>query len=210
MNGDLVSLGRSPLALSAVADERDAPSDPVSLRKDRAAKGPDGGLDGGALGAAELSDPAAAARVLRASAASAAEQRSSWLAWLMGYGGGSWSSYWAGEQAAEHGHGGPTTPPPPSGRPGYFDVIGQSFFSVQNFVSRVRLAADPVDVLIVPDVEGIGVMDFHRGAEAIEAGHAAVEAKREAIIRLCGLTTTPPPLAVPGDPAALAPPTSDD
>lgn len=178
MSGDLVSLGRSPLALKAKADDLEVGEDPVSLRKDLASK-----AAGGMLAPAE--NGAAAARVGRASAEVAAEQRSSWLAWLMGYGGGGWSSYWAGERAAGQGAGGP--PKPPAGRPGYFDVIGQSFFSVQNFVSRVRLAADPVDVLIVPDVEGIGVMDFHRGAEAIEAGRAAVAAKQAAIAALCQL-----------------------
>ena len=207
MSGDLVSLGRSPLALRAVADDRSAPADDFSRRKDDAAKSVGGPLAGplvdDAEQAAEPPDPAAAAKVLRASAASAAAQRSSWLAWLTGYGGGSWSSYWAGESAAAHGHG-PGGLTPPSGRPGYFDVIGQSFFSMQNFVSRVRLAADPVDVLIVPDVEGIGVMDFHRGAEAIEAGYAAVEAKREAIKSLCGVA---PAATIAGShPSALSAP----
>ncbi|MFY0614992.1 MAG: hypothetical protein JXQ99_25910 [Hyphomicrobiaceae bacterium] len=45
---------------------------------------------------------------------------------------------------------------------------------MQDFVSRIRLAAAPVDVLIAPDVANIGWMEFHRAAEAIEAGESAV------------------------------------
>jgi NTE family protein len=68
-------------------------------------------------------------------------------------------------------------------RPGYVDVMGESFFIVQDFVSRVRLAADPVDLLIAPDVAHIGVMEFHRGEEAIEAGRKAVTSNQDAILR---------------------------
>ncbi|MEM9725705.1 MAG: patatin-like phospholipase family protein [Pseudomonadota bacterium] len=171
MNGDLVSLGRSPLALAARADASLDPSD-----KDARFAEPE---------PLSLEDPGPS----RASPATAAERRSSWLAWLTGYGGGGWSSYWAGESAATaNPEAAPTDrsrPTPPPGRPGYFDVIGQSFFSTQNFISRVRLAADPVDVLVVPAVEGIGIMDFHRGAEAIEIGRQAVAARADLIKALC-------------------------
>ncbi len=70
-------------------------------------------------------------------------------------------------------------------RPSYIDVIGESFFIVQDFISRVRLAADPVDILIVPSVGNIGVMEFHRAAEAIDAGQAAVEEREALIIAAC-------------------------
>lgn len=68
------------------------------------------------------------------------------------------------------------------GRPGYVDVVGESFFIVQDFVSRVRLAADPVDFLIVPEVTHIGVMEFHRAEEAIAAGREAVAGAQDAIL----------------------------
>lgn len=64
----------------------------------------------------------------------------------------------------------------PAKRPSYLEIVSQTFFIVQDFVSRVRLAADPVDILIAPDVTNIGWMEFHRAAEAIEAGEAAVAA----------------------------------
>jgi NTE family protein len=66
-------------------------------------------------------------------------------------------------------------------RPSYVEVIGQSLLVTQDFISRVRLAADPVDVLIAPDVSQIGMMDFHRAGEAIEAGRRA--AAKELVLR---------------------------
>lgn len=74
---------------------------------------------------------------------------------------------------------------PPLGdeRPGYIEVLGESFFITQDFVSRVRLAADPVDALIAPDVSDIGLFEFHRAEEAIAAGRAAVDVAEAAILK---------------------------
>ena len=66
-------------------------------------------------------------------------------------------------------------------RPSYLEVIGEAFFIVTDFVARIRLAADPVDLLISPNVEHIGLMDFHRANETIEAGRNAVMAVEEDI-----------------------------
>jgi len=55
----------------------------------------------------------------------------------------------------------------------YAGVIGQSLLVTQDFISRIRLAADPVDILIAPAVSHIGIMDFHKGGETIEAGRRA-------------------------------------
>ena len=90
----------------------------------------------------------------------AEETASSWTRWF-GYG-----------RSADAG----TTQqgPGPDNRPGYLEVVSQTFFVVQDFVSRIRLAADPVDVLIAPNVEQLGWLEFHRAAEAIAAGEAAV------------------------------------
>ena len=68
----------------------------------------------------------------------------------------------------------PPQGPGPDSRPGYLEVVSQTFFIVQDFVSRIRLAADPVDVLIAPNVGKLGWLEFHRAAEAIEAGEEAV------------------------------------
>ncbi|MBX2855561.1 MAG: patatin-like phospholipase family protein [Rhodobacteraceae bacterium] len=123
----------------------------------------------------------------------------SWLQWMAG---ASWTP-------AEARHAARVETPalaPPSGYPdrlGYLDVLGDSMFIVQNFISRVRLAADPVDCLIAPDVSGIGVMDFYRGAEAIAAGREAVLRSADDIIQLCGVNApVPDVVATDGDAAS--------
>jgi NTE family protein len=105
--------------------------------------------------------------------------RSSWLQWLT--------------RRVED----PAQEPPPgvrllqktNGRPTYVEVIGQTLLVTQDFVSRVRLAADPVDVLIAPEVSHLGMMDFHRARESIEAGRRATLEAKDLILRAAG---TPP------------------
>lgn len=80
---------------------------------------------------------------------------------------------WMGYTASDNDNGGPTGATA-GRRPGTLEVAGQTFFLVQDFVSRIRLAADPVDVLVVPQVADIGWLEFHRASEAIEAGEVAV------------------------------------
>ena len=96
-----------------------------------------------------------------------AETASSWTRWF-GYG----RSTDAGALPQE---------PDPDSRPGYLEVVSQTFFIVQDFVSRIRLAADPVDVLIAPNVGKLGWLEFHRADEAIEAGEEAVAESLPAI-----------------------------
>jgi len=42
-------------------------------------------------------------------------------------------------------------------------------------IARSRLAGEPAELLITPRVGDIGLMEFHRGCEAIKLGRAAVE-----------------------------------
>ena len=88
--------------------------------------------------------------------------------------------------------------PDANNRISYADVIGQSLLVTQDFISRVRLAADPVDVLIAPDVAHISMIDFHRGAEAIEAGRRATLAVKEKIMQAANLAKN---AAARGEPA---------
>ena len=71
----------------------------------------------------------------------------------------------------------------------------KSFLSAQDFIARVRMAADPVDMLIAPRVAQIGLLDFHRGAEAIAAGRRAVEAQAEQLVDLRKIFPAGPDLA---------------
>lgn len=59
--------------------------------------------------------------------------------------------------------------------PGYFDVLGNSLNIMQDQITRSRLAGEPPHVMVLPRVMDIGVMDFHRAKEGIDAGRAAVD-----------------------------------
>lgn len=68
--------------------------------------------------------------------------------------------------------------------PGYFDVLVNSLNIMQEKITRSRLAGEPPHALIAPEVTGIGLMDFDRAPEAIEAGRAAAAGSVEAIREL--------------------------
>ena len=59
-------------------------------------------------------------------------------------------------------------------QPSMLDVITASIDIMQVRVSRSRMAGDPPETLIRPRVAHIGILDFHRAAEAISAGREAV------------------------------------
>lgn len=56
-----------------------------------------------------------------------------------------------------------------------FDVLTRSFRLAENQITRRELERNPPDVLIQPEVGDIMTLDFHRGPEAIAAGHRAVD-----------------------------------
>ena len=58
---------------------------------------------------------------------------------------------------------------------------------MQERVARSRLAGDPPEIEIVPDVQDIGLMDFHRAALAVQRGLEAVNNRAEEIARLLPL-----------------------
>ncbi|MGC8732864.1 MAG: patatin-like phospholipase family protein, partial [Halothiobacillaceae bacterium] len=59
--------------------------------------------------------------------------------------------------------------------PSILDVMSRSINIMELRISRSRLAGDPPDVLLMPRMPQIGLMDFHRAEEAILAGRQAVE-----------------------------------
>lgn len=61
------------------------------------------------------------------------------------------------------------------GTPSIFGVMVSSLNIVQDRLARSRLAGDPPDVLIVPRIGHVGLMEFDRAEELIEEGEAAVE-----------------------------------
>src|SRR5690606_2435756 len=60
------------------------------------------------------------------------------------------------------------------GEPSMLDVITTSIDIMQVRISRSRMAGDPPEALIRPRVAHIGILEFHRAAEAIAAGREAV------------------------------------
>lgn len=98
-------------------------------------------------------------------AADMAAPASSWLAWLRG--------------AA------PAPPDPVADRagprPGYQEVLADALLTMQNFITRMRLAADPPDVTVTLDLAGVGMMEYHKGAQAMALGAAGVRARRDEI-----------------------------
>src|SRR5262245_50368947 len=88
--------------------------------------------------------------------------------------------------------------PDANNRLSYAEVIGQSLLVTQDFISRVRLAADPVDVLIAPDVAALSMIEFHRVAEAMWAGRRTTLAVKETIMQAASLAKS---TAVRGEPA---------
>lgn len=63
----------------------------------------------------------------------------------------------------------------PEERPGMFDVIAGALNIMQDRITRSRMAGDPPDVVIVPRLSHIGLLEFDRAAEAIREGRGAVQ-----------------------------------
>ncbi|MDO5693569.1 MAG: patatin-like phospholipase family protein [Pseudomonadota bacterium] len=75
-----------------------------------------------------------------------------------------------GEPAGE-----PTAEQSPAARPlpSVLDVLASSIHVMQVRITRSRMAGDPPEAVIAPRLAHLGLLDFYRAAEAIEAGRAA-------------------------------------
>lgn len=65
----------------------------------------------------------------------------------------------------------PEEPDPPP----LHEVINRSINIMSVRITRSRMAGDPPDILLSPSLADIGLMEFHRAAEAIAVGHRTVE-----------------------------------
>lgn len=59
--------------------------------------------------------------------------------------------------------------------PSMLEVMAASLHIMQVRITRSRLAGEPADVVLSPRLAELGLMDYHRGSEAIAEGRAAVE-----------------------------------
>ncbi len=60
-------------------------------------------------------------------------------------------------------------------QPGMIEVMYTTINIMQNHISRSRMNSDPPDLEVAPRLDDFHLMDFHRAAEAIEAGYVAIE-----------------------------------
>jgi len=60
-------------------------------------------------------------------------------------------------------------------RPSVLDVVMTSVTIMQMRITRSRMAGDPPEVVIAPNLAHLGLLDFHRSAEAIAEGRRAAE-----------------------------------
>ena len=67
--------------------------------------------------------------------------------------------------------------------PGISSVIFDSFSIVHDRMARARLMGDPPDLMITPDLSGIGGFDVHRGEDLISLGAVAAQELLPAIQR---------------------------
>jgi len=59
-------------------------------------------------------------------------------------------------------------------RPGYFDVLANSIYIMQDQITRARLAAEKPAMTLHPRLGAIGLLEFNRAKEAIDEGRACV------------------------------------
>lgn len=70
--------------------------------------------------------------------------------------------------------------------PGLFMSLTNSINIVQDRITRSRLAGDPAEVMISPKLAHIGMLEFHRAAEAIEEGERCIQNRLEEIHKALG------------------------
>jgi NTE family protein len=58
--------------------------------------------------------------------------------------------------------------------PGYFDVLANAIYIMQDQITQARLATEKPNVVLAPTLRNIGLLDFNRAAEAIAEGRACV------------------------------------
>ncbi len=60
-------------------------------------------------------------------------------------------------------------------RPATLEVMQGAITIMQDRITRSRLAGEPPDVILLPHVSHIGLLEYHRATEAIAAGRSCVE-----------------------------------
>jgi NTE family protein len=67
------------------------------------------------------------------------------------------------------------------GGPNLFEILTASMSVLEHELALHRLAREPVDVVMAPDVHAVRAFEFHKARQAIHAGHVEAEAKLDEI-----------------------------
>jgi len=65
--------------------------------------------------------------------------------------------------------------PSPTAEPTIFETIGATLNLMEQQIARARLAECPPDFLLEPDLQTVGIFDFHCAADLIRAGYRATQ-----------------------------------
>lgn len=76
--------------------------------------------------------------------------------------------------------------------PGIMEVMATSIHIMQDRITRSRMAGDPPDILLTPQLAEYGMFDFSRSVDAIAEGEAVVLAAAQRIRRLTGIEAAEP------------------
>ena len=68
--------------------------------------------------------------------------------------------------------------------PGLFEVLASSINIMQDRITRSRMAGDPPDVILTPQLSTLGLLEFDQAAIAIHEGHICVQQMRPALEQL--------------------------
>jgi len=79
----------------------------------------------------------------------------------------------------------------PSSEPGLFEVMAGSIHIMQDHIARSRMAGDPPELTITPELGQLQLMDFHRAAETIAIGYQAAQQALEGWPPATAVTAVP-------------------
>lgn len=83
----------------------------------------------------------------------------------------------------------PERTPDEADMPSMLAVMSSSINIMQVRITRSRMAGEPPDVIVAPRLAHLGLLDFHRGKEAIAEGRRAVERLLHNLQALCAGAT---------------------
>jgi len=74
--------------------------------------------------------------------------------------------------------------------PQQYEVINNAVAIMSDRITKARIAGEPPDVMLTPDLASIGAMQFYKAEEAIEAGRRATRLMQPAILAAIGYSAS--------------------